>query len=107
GQPSREVIVVESGRLTVLHRLEDGTRVRLRTLGPGAVVGEIGTYLGDPASADVVADSDSLVRIITAERIRDLEREDPARAARLHRLIIERLARRLAQTNQALDEALE
>jgi SulP family sulfate permease len=106
GQPSREVIVIESGRMTVRLRAANGGEVRLRTLGPGAVVGEIGTYLGTPAYAEVVTDTDCMIRVLTADRIRELERDDPALASQLHRLIVERLARRLSQTNQALDDAL-
>ena len=70
------------------------------------MVGEIGTYLGTPAYAEVVTDTDCTIRVLTSDRIRDLETEDPALASQLHRLIVERLARRLSQTNQALDDAL-
>ena len=50
------MFVLESGRLQVEMVTPEGTRVRLRTVLPGVVVGEIAMYSGVPRTADVVAE---------------------------------------------------
>ena len=46
GDRTGDVYVVESGRLAVELTSPDGTRVRLRSIRPGVVVGEIAMYSG-------------------------------------------------------------
>ncbi|HEX6401211.1 MAG TPA: cyclic nucleotide-binding domain-containing protein, partial [Actinomycetota bacterium] len=73
--PPGDVYVLESGRLGVQTTTPEGSRLRLRTLRPGVVVGEITLYTGVPRTADVVADVPSVVLRIDAEAIERLEAE--------------------------------
>ena len=57
GESPDDVYVLESGRLRVETVTERGTRMRLRTLRPGVVVGEVAMYSGVPRTADVVAET--------------------------------------------------
>jgi hypothetical protein len=61
GDPADDMVFLEIGCLTA--RMESGKRgsVRLRTMSPGSVVGELGLYLGEPRSASIVADEDCQV----------------------------------------------
>ena len=60
-EPPGDVFVLASGRLRVDMVTPEGTRMRLRTVLPGVVVGEIAIYTGDPRTADVVAETPSVV----------------------------------------------
>jgi SulP family sulfate permease len=60
----------------------------------------MGLYSGERRSADVVADVDSVLLLLTRSRLNALEREDPACAQRFHRYVIATLALRLQATNE-------
>jgi SulP family sulfate permease len=105
--PPGDVYVLESGRLGVETSTPEGTRLRLRTLRPGVVVGEITLYTGIPRTADVVAEVPSVVLRISRGSIERLEREEPELAAALHRWLATTLAERLTDTLGAVDALLD
>lgn len=101
--PPGDVYVLEEGRLVVETVTAEGRHVRLQTLGPGAVVGEMALYTGAPRTADVVADGPCVVLRCSQEQIARLETEDRAAAAVLHRWFAETLARRLTETMHSFE----
>ena len=105
--PPGDIYVLESGRLAVETTTPEGTRLRLRTLRPGVVVGEITLYTGIPRTADVVAEAPSVVLRISRESIERLEAEEPELAAALHRWLATTLAERLTDTLGAVDALLD
>jgi SulP family sulfate permease len=105
--PPGDVYVLESGRLGVETVTPEGTRLRLRTLRPGVVVGEITLYTGIPRTADVVAEAPSVVLRISRGSIERLEAEEPELAAALHRWLATTLAERLTDTLGAVDALLD
>ncbi|MGZ5214591.1 MAG: SulP family inorganic anion transporter, partial [Actinomycetota bacterium] len=68
-EPPEDVFVLESGRLRVEMQTPEGRRVRLRTVLPGVVVGEVAMYSGVPRTADVVAEEPSVVLRLSRESI--------------------------------------
>jgi sulfate permease, SulP family len=98
-----DVFVLESGRLSVETVTPEGTRMRLRTLRPGVVVGEMAMYTGVPRSADVVAEAPSVVLRLSRESIERVEAADPALAAALHRWLATTLSERLGESLKAFD----
>jgi SulP family sulfate permease len=105
--PPGDVYVLAEGRLAVETVTPEGRHVRLRTLRPGAVVGEIAVYTGAPRTADVVAEAPSVVLRCSREQIARLESEDPAVAVVLHRWFAETLAGRLTETMHSFDTLLD
>ena len=105
--PPGDVYVLESGRLGVQTVTPEGTRLRLRTLRPGVVVGEITLYTGVARTADVVAEAPSVVLRIGRESIERLEAEEPELAAALHRWLATTMALRLTDRMRALDSILD
>ena len=97
------MFVLESGRLSVETVTPEGTRMRLRTLRPGVVVGEMAMYTGVPRSADVVAETPSVVLRLSRESIERVEAADPALAAALHRWLATTLSERLGESLRAFD----
>ena len=105
--PPGDVYVLESGRLGVETSTAEGSRIRLRTLRPGVVVGEVTLYTGVARTADVVAEVPSVVLRIGRESIERLEAEEPELAAALHRWLATTLAERLTDTRGAVDALLD
>jgi SulP family sulfate permease len=105
--PPGDIYVLESGRLGVETFTADGSRIRLRTLRPGVVVGEITLYTGVARTADVVAEVPSVVLRIGRESIERLEAEEPELAATLHRWLATQLAERLTDTMRTFDVLLD
>ncbi|MGZ8662926.1 MAG: SulP family inorganic anion transporter [Actinomycetota bacterium] len=105
--PPDDVFVLESGRLSVEMVTPEGTRLRLRAVRPGVVVGEIAMYTGVPRTADVVAETPSVVLRLSKESIERLEAEEPELAAALHRWLARTLAERLSDTLRAFDALLD
>ncbi len=102
GDPPHSLYFLESGRLTVKLEGEGSETVRLRTMGAGSVVGELGLYLRMPSSASVVTEERSVFYRLSAEALNRLERDDPGIASAFHRFIVHRLGERLVQTNESL-----
>lgn len=103
GQPSNALYLLLRGQLSVQLPIDDsGYTKRLRSYGPGTIVGEMGFYDGAPRSADIIADVDTSVARLTLERLKMLEVAQPDRAAQFHRFVIKTLAARLRTANEHL-----
>jgi SulP family sulfate permease len=98
-----DLFVLESGRLRVETETADGTRLRLSTLRPGVVVGEVALYTGVPRTADVVTETHCAVRRLSGAAIARIEAEDPALAAALHRWLASVISERLTDTMRGFD----
>jgi SulP family sulfate permease len=107
GDQPDDVFVLESGRLRVELTTPEGTQMRLSTVLPGVMVGEIALYTAAPRTADVVAETPSVVLRISRDSIERLEADEPELAAALHRWFATTLAQRLAGTTQAFDTLLD
>jgi SulP family sulfate permease len=106
-EPPDDMFVLESGRLLVEMVTPEGTRVRLRTVLPGVVVGEIALYTGVPRTADVVAETPSVVLRLSRASIERMEAGEPELAAALHRWLAGTLSERLSDTLRAFDALLD
>jgi SulP family sulfate permease len=102
-----DVFVLESGRLSVETVTGAGTRMRVRTIRPGVVVGEVAMYTGDLRTADVVAETPVVVRRLTTDAIGRMQDEDPALAAAVHRWLASTLAERLGDTLKLFDALVD
>jgi SulP family sulfate permease len=105
--PPGDVFVLESGRLSVDLVTPEGTRVRLRAVRPGAVVGEIAMYTGVRRTADVVAETPSVVLRLSRASIEQLEAAEPEVAAALHRWLATALSDRLTDTQRAVGALID
>jgi len=106
-EPPGDLYVLAEGRLAVETVTSEGTRVRLRILRPGVVVGELAFYTGAPRTADVVAETPCVVLRCSREQIARLEADNPAVAIVLHRWFAETLAGRLSETEHTFDTLLD
>ncbi len=101
GAPSEDMFVILKGRVTVkLDGMDEDER--LRTYGPGSLVGEMAMYLGGRRSASVVAETPARAVKLTLGAIERMTVEEPQVAADLHRTIAAALAGRLQKNNELL-----
>ena len=98
GQLSKDLILIESGEVVAWLDVEGGRSKRLRTMGPGSVVGEAGLYLGQPRSASVRASRPSVLHRLSAESLARMTREAPELSSALHHYVARLLAERVVET---------
>jgi len=106
-EPPDDVFVLESGRLSVEMVTAEGIRMRLRSVNAGVVVGEVALYTGVPRTADVVAETPSVVLRLSKASIERIEAEEPELATALHRWLAGILSERLRDTLREFDALLD
>lgn len=97
--PSDELYFIESGIASVRLRTETGD-VRLATLGPGAIAGEISFYTGKKRTATVVAEGALIAWRFSRHSLDRLQHSDPELASLFHQAMAAMLAERLTATNR-------
>ncbi|SAK54531.1 sulfate transporter membrane protein [Caballeronia arationis] len=106
GEPGDAIFLVERGHVRVSLTLADGRAVRLRSFGPGTIVGEMAVYSQRPRSADVIADEPARLWRLSLAALQQLERDEPLTAQQWHRFVVKVMASRLAIADDALRVAL-
>ncbi|MBN1664374.1 MAG: SLC26A/SulP transporter family protein [Deltaproteobacteria bacterium] len=107
GDPPHSLYFLESGQVTVQLQNESGQNVRLRTGGPGTVVGELGLYLRSLSTASVITEKESTFYRLTVDALKQMEKEDPEIAAAFHKFMVHRLGERLIYTNRSLQALMD
>jgi SulP family sulfate permease len=98
---------IESGQVTVFLEFDDGRKLRLRSMGAGTVVGEIGVFLGGLRTASVVTDQACTCYSLSVQTLKRIERENPSLALAFHRFMVCLLAERLTNSSRTLRSILE
>lgn len=102
GDPANELFFLARGSVTVSLNTGGARPLRLTTLDPGVAFGEMALIDGAPRSADIFADSDVLVYVLSLERLEELSQTDPAVHAGLLRNIGRELSHRLRKANREI-----
>ncbi|MEM0907386.1 MAG: SulP family inorganic anion transporter [Pseudomonadota bacterium] len=105
GEPSNGYYMVEDGQLAVTIPTQDGKGFRIRTVGPGALIGEVGHYTGAARTATVAAQTPCQVLHLTQNALDQLERDDPASASTLHKYAAQYLATRLTENTLLVEHS--
>lgn len=106
GDPPEAMYFVDSGRVSARLEIERGKYLRLRSMGGGTVVGEVGLYLNNIRTADIVTDTHSIVYCLNAAALTQMEQNDPDLASALHHWMARLLAERLSDNNKTLEALL-
>lgn len=99
GAAASDILFIESGRAAVL-LAAGGEDVRLATLGPGAIVGEMAFYLGQARSASVRAEAPVVAWRLSSASLARLETDSPEALIGFHRGMAAILAERLSGANR-------
>jgi SulP family sulfate permease len=102
-QSADGIYYVKDGRLRVSFFTEAGHTIRLREIGEGNWVGEVGYYLDQPASATVKAMGPCTVAFLSDETIKKLAQEDSETGRNFHLFMARLLAERLADSNRVIE----
>jgi SulP family sulfate permease len=102
GDPPDALYFIETGRVKVMINLDNGGTMRIRTMGPGTVVGEIGLYLDQTRVASVLTEEPCRMYRCRTEDLRRMEQEEPALASAFHEFMVRILAERVTQQNRTL-----
>lgn len=107
GDPSNEIYLIESGRVSVFLQLQDGRSIRLRTMEAGTFIGELGFYLGTPRATSVIALKDTVLYCITKEKLSALAKENPELILLFHESVARNLAERVVNDNKTVQALLQ
>jgi SulP family sulfate permease len=100
GTKAGDVFFLEQGRLAVAVPGAQGGWVRVRSMAPGAVVGEVARYRDGLRSADVVAERPSRVYRLSEAAFARIEQADRDLAALVHAILARSLSDKVVQTNR-------
>jgi SulP family sulfate permease len=106
-EQAESLYFIESGRVTARLEFEDGRILRLRTMGAGTVVGEVGLFLRGSRGASVVTEQPCTVYRLSLEALHRMSRENPDLALAFHRYLICLLGERLTSNSQLLRRIIE
>jgi SulP family sulfate permease len=106
GEAGDEMFFIESGLLSVQLEVASQPATRVRTATAGAVLGEIGAYLGTLRTASIVAEQASVIYRLSSASLTRMRQEDPALAAAFNAYMARTLAERLADTTATLQAVL-
>jgi SulP family sulfate permease len=102
GDPSDALYFIESGKVKVVIKLDNGRTMRIRTMGAGTVVGEIGFYLEQSRVASIITEEACCMYRFTVNDLRRMEEEAPILASAFHEFMVRILAERVTQQNRTL-----
>lgn len=105
GARAYEVYFIESGRAMVQRVTHDGSVRRLRTMLPGAIVGDVAYSLGGLRTADVTAETQTVTLSISADAVAKLAESQPELAALFNRLLNRALAEKVMTANRMTEHA--
>jgi SulP family sulfate permease len=106
-EQSESLYFIESGVVTARLEFDDGRTLRLRTMGAGTMVGEVGLFLGGVRTASVITEQPCTVYRLTHDALERMNSENPDLALAFHRYLICLLGERLTSSSKILRGVIE
>ncbi len=107
GDASDAMYFVESGMVNVQLELEGNKILRLKKMGAGTVVGEMGIYTDAPRSASIVAAEDCILFRLSKKMLASLQVTQPHLVSDVHRFVVNLLAGRVFEANLKVRDLLK
>jgi SulP family sulfate permease len=105
GDAADDFWILAEGRVSAVLRRDDASTMRLESLVPGQVIGELGFVTGAPRSADIVADESARLYRMTRSSWRELSASRPDLAIALRDMLLQLAAERVTHLTTALAAA--
>ncbi len=102
GDVASDVFILDQGSLGIYVTRPSGPPLLLRIVRPGAIVGEMATYLGGPRTADVRAETKVRALVMTASKLDQLRQTRPDIHAAWHAVMARAMAEKLQRTTRAM-----
>lgn len=106
GDEPDSLYFIESGRVDIQLELEHGA-VRLRSMGSGTIIGEVGFYLGRPRSASIIVTENGVFHKLTRDALERMSRDYPESASGFHVFIACVVSERLSATNRLVQALID
>lgn len=104
GEPADGLVLLEEGRVTVRRKGDmAGEPLRLRAMAAGSIIGDIGFANRGVRTADVVAETDVVLRRIPGDHLARLELENPSLAMAVSRAVMRALAEKVVTANRVAE----
>jgi SulP family sulfate permease len=101
-EKSESLYFIESGRVTARLEFADGRTLRLRSMGAGTVVGEVGLFLGGTRTASVITEQPCTVYRMSLAGLERMSSENPDLTLAFYRYVICLLGERLTNNSKLL-----
>jgi sulfate permease, SulP family len=102
GDPAASMHFILEGRIGIIVDLGEGRTMRVRSLGRHTTIGEMGLITGQPRSATIAAETDSVLYELSAEAYARIKRDEPALSTALLGYIVSVMSERLSFANRAV-----
>jgi sulfate permease, SulP family len=102
GDAAASMHFILEGRIGVAVDLGQGRMMRVRSLGRHTTIGEMGLITGQPRSATIQAEADSVLYELSAQAYERITREQPALSQALLGYVVAVMAERLSFANRAV-----
>ena len=106
GTDADSLYILENGRLSIVLEIPDAPNLRLRTIMPGVMFGEIGFYLKRTRTATIIAEEDSSVLKLTYDALQQMHKDDPNIAVKFHETLAKVALKRLDDTTTLIKNTL-
>jgi len=100
---SNNMIFIERGEVEIFVQDKQENIIRLRRMGPGTILGEMGLYLSSPRTANVITTTPCTLLRCSKESLTKMEKQAPHIAALLHRFIAQAMMKRLSFANNLIE----
>jgi SulP family sulfate permease len=100
GDSGDSLVLLHSGRVSVVFKAPDGRELRLRSMIQQTIVGEMGLYRARPRGASVRVERPTVVYRLSSEALEQIERDNPTLAYAFHKFVIRTLADRVDFANR-------
>jgi len=98
GDDEAYLVVIVSGEIDIIKQDSSQTSQLVSTIREGKVFGEMSLLDGEPRSATAVAKGEAMIYVLTKERFRLLQKEEPAAALSVALKMAKALSQKLRQT---------
>lgn len=95
GKPIDAFFFIESGQVTTSNEDCSNSSLHLETMKYGRFLCDIGFYLGHTCTTDVIAADQCTIYRLSAEKLKQLEKENPEITSKLHQIMVRLLAKRV------------
>ena len=99
---SDKIYIIKSGSLEVSLEIPNHERIHLRKLKEGALIGELGFYLGVRHNVNIVALEQTVAMVLDRQILAKIARDDPQLMLALHRMIVIYLSTRVSYVSRML-----
>ena len=108
GEDARELYIIISGLAVAKLEREDNHNVKLRSMGPGSIIGEIGFFLNEkPRTVSVYAGEPIVVYCLSQTSYQIMKEKNPEVAIVLQENIIKTLSTRLDKNSQVIENLMD